>query len=1057
MASEAKHNPIICIINCPNDASLKQLTISTKNIFPQNHLLCSMKAAVDLATKGKTPLIKLPSNDISTINGNLVPFFVSNWISAQLKKPSPKAAAKKAPPKKTGKGNPAPAATTEESPLPPENENQLPTFVYLTEYPKTVEQMKQLCASSSPVICYVYIDHNPESPQVVPEPTHKGNQAANVAPQIDWKEQFSSEIPFLSINLISQNQNPDEACADLLKKVLAAYDGFQKYRDEFLDYRFISIPKYPKESLPIPQVVQEKVGKQQQTPGKGQSNQPASIAAQLTQGDPLKLATSIDLHMYLQKSFKTTIINQLNSYLERSNSISYSPDFQHYAEIFPNYPLPASLALILSHEISKRVPELFTMRSLAYRTKMDYQMIESTLVLKKFEELIGYSVGERRHIEDIPLEFVPNILTPLLSFYESFKWVDFAGKILLAFYNSIPEDQPISTIEESFKLPLAQGFGSWFTDEATESELPKEAKTDDESTDQPSTEKVEQDQIQNDQTAEEEKENEVETQNSTANHYESIGINVGSNDMFLDFDSNLTTNSISRFFCESGLRVETTPPVVVDDLISSLFFTVQYGSNNGPKLSFNISQKHIETENPTKNEEEEDDDENIETKIAVRGVLGLDTQCYLDFSSSNQSTITLMMKKSTVVFDIDNGKAILTRTTIDKSKKTEELKRIITFNGEVIRYLVDGSIVIYKTDGSIQTCLPSKEWHLIDSNGHAYVKKDGKWFKDQQHDETSEVADTYFIPRKVTNWSHGVSFIEDDGELTISYSDGTKYTQKTGSFKHPELPEIRVFNQSITVETNEFVANFASESRDCNLELKNNNISIDFKKEALHLLIQYGQFKKVMSMIDLYTGIVAHAGLNRCVYYINEEYQWQIGRQNCSKKEILQHFQDNDFIKTLTPVDKFDNESELLPIISNGHKPRLFIINRGQSDLTATINVQELLSASEFQSIMESATTRISKKEDSKVTLWFDTDPKSYREITIAPKISDEEKNSVFNGMKEQEEIEAKRNAILESVADPKWIKLDSEQRKEEEDIQALLKKYNANADNNNNNNDSLN
>ncbi|KAK8900365.1 hypothetical protein M9Y10_002692 [Tritrichomonas musculus] len=1061
MTSETKHNPIICILNCPNDASSKQLAISVKNIFPQNHLLCSMKTAVDLATKGKTPVLKLPSSDLSTIPGNLVPFIVSNWISTQLKKPPPKAAAKKAPPKKAGKGNATTAAPVEEAPHPPENENQLPTFVYLTEYPKTIEQMKQLCASSSPVICYINVDYNPATIQAPPEVPHKGNQQASMPPPpIDWEEHFSSEIPFISINLISQDQNPDEACTDLLKKVTTTYEKFQMYREAFQDYRFISIPHYPKEPLTVPQVAQEKVGKQQEKSGKGQANQPSSIAAQLTQMDTSKLGGpgGPDIRNCLQKAFKTTLIKQLDSFLERAESTNYSPDFQHAAETLLNYPLPAYLSVILLHSASKRAPELFTMRGLAYRKQMDYQIIENTLIINKFEELIGYSVGERRHIESIPLEFVPNVLAPLLSFYGSFKYVDFAGKILLAFFNPIPEEFPLSTAEESFNLPLAQGFGNWFTTQNTESDLPQESNNEESHANEESPssqqddQKIDQlDQNQNpdsDQTHNEgENQNEGESQNSSNVHFNSIGINVGNNDMFLDFENNKTTYSLSRYFCESGLRIDTIPPEVVDDLITSLFFSVQYGSNTGPRFSFNISQKRIDIENTNKNEEEEDDDENIETKVLIRGVLGLDTQCYLDLSSNDESTITLMMKKSIVVFDINNGKIIVTRTLIDKSDKaTAELKRIITFKGDIIRYLANGSIVIYKVDGSIQTCLPNKEWHLIDANGHAYVKKDGQWFKDSQHDETSDVADTYFIPRKVTNWSHGVSFIEDDGELTIAYSDGTKYTQKTGSFKHPDLPEIRVLDQNITVETTEIIATFQGETRDCNLELKNNNISIEYKKESSHLLIQYGQFKKVMSMVDLYTGIVAHAGLNRCVYYLDDDYQWQIGRQNCSKKEILQHFQDNDFIKTLTPVDKFDHDSELLPIIANGHKPRLFIVEQEQSDCPDTVSVQEILAASDFQAIMESSSSRITSMNDnSKVTLWFDTEPKSYREITITPKITDEQKNSVFKGMEEQREIEAKRNAILDSVADPKWAKIDAEQRKEEEDIQALLQKYNKN------------
>ena len=117
--------------------------------------------------------------------------------------------------------------------------------------------------------------------------------------------------------------------------------------------------------------------------------------------------------------------------------------------------------------------------------------------------------------------------------------------------------------------------------------------------------------------------------------------------------------------------------------------------------------------------------------------------------------------------------------------------------------------------------------------------------------------------------------------------------------------------------------------------------------------------------------------------------------------------------------------------------------------MAATLSVSELLAASDFQSIMESSSNRITTKDGKNVTLWFDTEPKSYREIRITPKITDEQRTEVFNGMEEQLEIERKRDEILDSVSDPKWAKIDAQQIKEEEEIQALLRKYNSNANTN--------
>jgi hypothetical protein len=108
------------------------------------------------------------------------------------------------------------------------------------------------------------------------------------------------------------------------------------------------------------------------------------------------------------------------------------------------------------------------------------------------------------------------------------------------------------------------------------------------------------------------------------------------------------------------------------------------------------------------------------------------------------------------------------------------------------------------------------------------------------------------------------------------------------------------------------------------------------------------------------------------------------------------------------------------------------------------LTVRELLAAADFQAITEQSTTRIAKKGDSIVTLWFDTEPKSYREIRITTKISDDMKARVFDGMNKQRELELNRLRTLNSVGDPKWRELETREQQEEDEMKQLLKKYGA-------------
>jgi hypothetical protein len=221
--------------------------------------------------------------------------------------------------------------------------------------------------------------------------------------------------------------------------------------------------------------------------------------------------------------------------------------------------------------------------------------------------------------------------------------------------------------------------------------------------------------------------------------------------------------------------------------------------------------------------------------------------------------------------------------------------------------------------------------------------------------------------------------------------------------------------------------------------MKNGDCSIAFQEEIRHLLISFGQLKNVMTMVDLLSGVVANVGARRCVYYLNDEWQWTLGRQLCSKKDIMQHFENGDFVERVQTITEMERD-ELESIVSLGQKPRLFVVERTGNHLA----VRELLAASDFQAIAETSTTRISKKEDCIVTLWFDSTPKSYREIRITTKLSDDMKAAVYDGIRNQMEIEKQRMMVLISVGDPKWRELEEREREQEEEIAALLKRYNA-------------
>jgi hypothetical protein len=154
----------------------------------------------------------------------------------------------------------------------------------------------------------------------------------------------------------------------------------------------------------------------------------------------------------------------------------------------------------------------------------------------------------------------------------------------------------------------------------------------------------------------------------------------------------------------------------------------------------------------------------------------------------------------------------------------------------------------------------------------------------------------------------------------------------------------------------------------------------------------------------------------------------------------MQHFDDGDFVERVQTITEMEGARELESIMSIGQRPRLFMVQRSGNSLS----VKELLAAADFQAITEQSTTRISKKDDCVVTLWFDTEPKSFREIRITTKLSDEIKTQVTEGMAQQREAETQRMKILDSVGDPKWRELEEKEKEQEGEIAELLKRYNA-------------
>lgn len=960
----------ICSVSSSSDVALKQFLTTSKTVFSATQFICPMKTAIDLAIKGKPPVIKPITGDILNMSGNLLSLVVSNWLNTQLRKPPPKAPTKRPT---TSRKNAKPSSPVDSAP--PEPALKGPFIVFILDYPKTVEQYQDVIVNyHAPIYCHISIEGG------VPQVTdRKGNvQIVNQNISNDLKQVLSSYLLFFDVNINSEIPF-EQQLKDLIPKLYSVYHGSIEYKLFYSDTCYVSIPPYPEKSILMPVLPVEK-------PTRSRLSENAKGSSISTVFTSFQFQPPIIRMDALKLAYKAIFLSEINNFIKSSTFPYFSTNFQHYAEKYPKFPLPASLAQSLAIQPNFKANDIFLMRNASDRNEIPYDTIYRVLMKKKFEEVIGYKISDRNYKEFLTLEILPNVIAPLSEEFSEFKAFEFAGKLLLAFYHHLPENLPIQEFNDVYKLPSFCGFGEFYKKHGPFSNEPEE----------------------NDQT-------------DQFNQYKSVRINIGRNDLFVEMESDKTKATSTHYFCETGLRVVTYQPEIGNGYLEKLHFNLSYCQNE--RFSFVLSQKP----NPTSNEEEEED--SVETITSIRGVLSKNTEIFFDHSNDKINFI-ISRKNIKIEFDINNHTVII--SGIDG-----ESHRIITAKGNLIRYSPQPTI--YHTDGSISH-FHIDSWERVDSKGKGFIKRGNKWFYEPKFDTSSSTTSTHFTSRKVTVRSDGLSIIEDDDdEVTFIFPDGTKYNKKTQTFSHKKMPSITVNNGAITIDSKEFTAVF-HENRNCNFSLKNNDCSLSFNEDLRQLLIQFGQAANVMTMVDLLTGSIANVGAKRFVYYLSDEWKWILGRQLCSRKEILQHFQDGDFIERIQNVDKIEKD-EIEAIISNGHTPRLFIVEKDFNDF----NVFELIDDNQFKSISEKAINYSSKNLDEFQTLWFDTKPKSFKEVMVLPKITNEMTRKVEEAMEREKLIQENNRAAKLSTTDPKWRAVEQKQKEEEEQMMKFYEKYGIN------------
>ena len=102
------------------------------------------------------------------------------------------------------------------------------------------------------------------------------------------------------------------------------------------------------------------------------------------------------------------------------------------------------------------------------------------------------------------------------------------------------------------------------------------------------------------------------------------------------------------------------------------------------------------------------------------------------------------------------------------SSTVEELYRVITTNGEVIKHMSDGNRIIYFPNGTITYGNKDGVWHTVNALGIRRVRHvEGSIIKDE--------VERLKIESKIDPGTNGVVKVREDGMLMIDYPDETKF------------------------------------------------------------------------------------------------------------------------------------------------------------------------------------------------------------------------------------------------------------------------------------------
>jgi hypothetical protein len=238
-------------------------------------------------------------------------------------------------------------------------------------------------------------------------------------------------------------------------------------------------------------------------------------------------------------------------------------------------------------------------------------------------------------------------------------------------------------------------------------------------------------------------------------------------------------------------------------------------------------------------------------------------------------------------------------------------------------------------------------------------------------------------------------------------------------------------NDRLVVHAQEFTSTFNAE-HGCCLTTKDDELTINYNEEWRNLQLQFGPAKNVATLVDLDSGLVMNLGARRMIYYLTESWEWKLGKQTVSKKEMIQHFQEGDYLTRIQPVTEME-PSEILQIVTTCHPPRTFALDKEFGNFEIT----ELLD--------EKAYTRIHAdciKAIISPTMWFDTQPMSFREVQILNDLSADLISMVRTKFPEEERRVKSDHEARQSILDPKWVEIEAQEAADEEAILELYRKY---------------